>query len=269
MPRTCIFCGGPANSREDVWPLWMTKHFIAPGTMESQRGPDLQVRTRPVDRPELVVRRVCEDCNNGWMSRLQSRAKPIIERLWQEPNVTLPLEDCHSLSLWAVMTVMVMQTLGEEEGWLYSEYDCTLMWNSQQMPRFTGIWIANCDGHTEISSESRFMLSGPSPQTGRLARGNAITMAFGNLALQVLKVVPEGNIDHLKDITVSQGYGDWQNIALQLWPLTGHPVAWPPPRAIRSEQQLELFTERFRSQPAPADGIGGPPATDASPESAP
>ena len=169
-----------------------------------------------VEMPALVVRRVCETCNNGWMSRLQNRTKPIIERLWNEPNVTLQLEDCHTLPLWAVMTAMVMQTLGDEDGWLYSPYDCTLMWHSQQMPRFTGIWIANCVGHTEMYSQSRSMLSGPSRQTGRLGRGNAITMAFGNLAVQVLKVVPSGNIDRLREITVSQGHGDWENIAANL-----------------------------------------------------
>ena len=131
MARTCIFCGGPANSREDVWPLWMTSQFIAPGTMEAEKGPGLQMTTWRVNRPKLLVKRVCRRCNNGWMSKLQERGRPIIERLWNEPNVTLELEDCRSLSQWAVMTAMVLQTLGPEEGWLYSAYDCTLMWNSR------------------------------------------------------------------------------------------------------------------------------------------
>ena len=33
MARMCIFCGAAANSREDVWPCWLTSRFIAPGTM--------------------------------------------------------------------------------------------------------------------------------------------------------------------------------------------------------------------------------------------
>ena len=53
-------------------------------------------------------------------------------------------------------------------------------------------------------------------------------MAFGKLAIQVLKVVPDGDIGRLKEITVGQGWGDWENIALQIWPLKGEPVNWPP-----------------------------------------
>ncbi len=178
MARTCIFCGAPANSREDVWPCWLTSRFTAPGTMEAERGPELQMTTWQVDRPELVVKRVCRQCNNGWMSQLQGRGKPVIERLWNQDAVTLDLEDCQALSLWAVMTSMVLQTLGDEENWLYSDYERTLMWNSQRMPSFIGIWIANCIGHTETYSQSRSMWSGPSRDAQRQARGNAITMAF-------------------------------------------------------------------------------------------
>jgi hypothetical protein len=45
MARECIFCGGPANSREDVWPWWLTSRFVAPGTMEQERGPQLRITT--------------------------------------------------------------------------------------------------------------------------------------------------------------------------------------------------------------------------------
>ena len=118
MARECIFCGGPANSREEFWPCWMTSRFVAPGTMEQERGPELRMTTWPVNRPELVVRRVCKKCNNGWMGQLQDRGKPVIERLWDEDQVTLDLDDCKALSLWAVMTSMVLQTFDDRDRWI-------------------------------------------------------------------------------------------------------------------------------------------------------
>jgi hypothetical protein len=153
-----------------------------------------------------------------------------------------------------VMTSMTIQTMGEEEGWLYNEYERTLMRHNREIPRFVGIWIAQCSGHTSMYSQGRSMLSGPSPNSDRSARGNAITMAFGELAIQVLKVVPTGNAHRIRDITVSQGFGDWENIALQIWPLQGDPLSWPPPKSIRCEEELEIFAGRFRSQ---ADGGQG------------
>jgi hypothetical protein len=247
VARECIFCGGPANSREDVWPCWMTSRFVAPGTMEQERGPELRMTTWPVNRPELVVRRVCKKCNNGWMGQLQDRGKPVIERLWDEDQVTLDLDDRKALSLWAVMTSMVLQTFDDPDRWLYSIYERTLMWHEQRIPSFTGISIANCIGHTAMYSQGRTM-TGASEDTQRQANGSAVTMAFGNLGIQVLKVVPDGDTRRLKEITVGQGWGDWENIAMQIWPLNGEPVNWPPPRGIRSESELETFAGRFRSQ---------------------
>ncbi|MHB1787417.1 MAG: hypothetical protein ACYCS7_15000 [Acidimicrobiales bacterium] len=248
MARKCIFCDGPANSKEDIWPCWMTARFIAPGTMEQELAPDLRMTSRRVDRPKLVVRRVYKKCNNGWMSQLQGRGKPIIERLWDQQEVTLDLHDCKSLALWATMTAMVLQTFDEPGRWLFDEYDRTLMWHEQRIPRFTGIWIANCVGHPEAYSAARSM-AGTAQQTGRPARASAVTMAFANLGIQILKVAPAGNADRIDQLTVGQGWGDWENIALQVWPLTGFPVDWPPPRGIRCEEELEIFAGRFRSQP--------------------
>jgi hypothetical protein len=185
MPRECIFCGGSANSREDVWPCWMTSRFVGPGTIEQERGPELRMTTWRVNRPELVVRRVCTRCNNGWMSQLQNRGKPVIERLWEQDEVTLDLDDCKALSLWAVMTSMVLQTLDEQDGWLFSEYDRTLMWHTQRIPSYVGIWIASCVGHTATYSQGRSM-TGTAQETQRQARGSAVTMAFSKLGISTV-----------------------------------------------------------------------------------
>jgi hypothetical protein len=121
------------------------------------------------------------------------------------------------------------------------------MWHEQRIPSFIGVGIANCVGHSETYSQGRSM-TGTAQDTQRRARGSAVTMAFGNLGIQVLKVVPEGDTSRLKRITVGQGWGDWENIALQIWPLKGEPVNWPPPRGIHSEAELEIFAGRFREQ---------------------
>jgi len=180
------------------------------------------------------------------MNQLQERGKPLIERLWSDNACTPDLEGCLSLSLWAVMTSMVLQTLGDEENWLYSDLDRTLMWKNQKMPPFTGIWIAQCVGHTETYTQSQSLWTGQSRDAERQARGNAITMAFGTLAIQVLKVVPPGEATPGREISIAQGRGYWEETALPIWPLKTDPVRWPPPSGIRHESELELFAQRFR-----------------------
>jgi hypothetical protein len=182
------------------------------------------------------------------MSQLQGRAKPIIERPWTGEELSLDLDDRRTMASWAVMTSMVLQNLDEPGNWVYSELERTVFWKTQHMPSFMGIWIANCVGHTSMYTQGRSMQTGPPQGSARPARGHAITMAFGTVGVQVLKVTLDTAVKPPKDITVSQGLGDWENSALQIWPLKGDPVDWPPPKGIRSEDELELFAARFRSQ---------------------
>jgi hypothetical protein len=181
------------------------------------------------------------------MSQLQGTGKSLIERLWGDGACTLDLGECRSLSSWAVMTSMVLQTLGQEENWLYSDLDRTLMWNNQKIPSFMGIWIAQCVGHTEIYTQSQSLWTGPSRGAAHQARGNAITMAFGSLAIQVLKVVPPGDPISVREISIAQGRGYWEDKALPIWPPRLDPVRWPPPSGIRHESELDSFAVRFRS----------------------
>ena len=77
--RNCLFCDEAANSREDAWPRWLLKR--------SRKGTSGPIRARIGDQPErvyhserpLAAKVVCQGCNNGWMSDLESRARDVIE----------------------------------------------------------------------------------------------------------------------------------------------------------------------------------------------
>jgi hypothetical protein len=222
--------------------------------MTSDLSPPIPPYSQRVNRPELVVRNVCEKCNNGWMSQLQDGAKPIIERLWNDEECVIDLQECRVLSLWAVMTAMTLQTLDRSENWLYSEFERTIFWKHQRIPAFVGVWITHCVGHTSTYTQSRVMWTGQPEGAEPQARGNAITMAFGSLGIQVLKVAPPRSLAPGSTISISQSRGDWDRIAKQIWYLRGDSVDWPPARGIRSEAELELFAERFRSSDAANSG---------------
>jgi hypothetical protein len=218
----------------------MTERFSRQGVMESERGPTLAMRTWRVNRPEMVIKCVCAACNNEWMSQHQGRCKPIFESLWADGNHELELLDRRALVSWATMTSMVLQNLDEPENRLFSEEERTVFWKTNAIPSYMGIWIAHCDGFTSMHTEGRSMQTGP-PESPQPARGNAITMATGSVGIQVVKVTLDPLARRPRSMTVGQGFGDWENIALQLWPLKGDPMTWPPPRAIRSGDELEIF----------------------------
>ena len=64
---------------EHVTPLWITRRFLAtashPAHFTLHHDGVPQRRSRTINHKV----KVCADCNNGWMSRLEQAARPFLE----------------------------------------------------------------------------------------------------------------------------------------------------------------------------------------------
>ena len=109
---TCIFCGEAKRlSNEHIFPQWLQKYFgISKETLNitfSSEAP--QVKRRLVFDRHLNGR-VCTDCNGGWMSQLESKAKPILIDLLELKRRSFSEEDSHTLGLWIFKTVLTLHS---------------------------------------------------------------------------------------------------------------------------------------------------------------
>lgn len=64
---------------------------------------------RPGDPHAQRLKVVCKACNNGWMSRLQERTKPILVPLLKGEWAPLTKQDQKTLAAWATMFTMVLE----------------------------------------------------------------------------------------------------------------------------------------------------------------
>ncbi len=96
-------------------------------------------------------------------------AKPLLECLWADGDCAFDLDECRSVALWAAMTCMVLQALGDEQNWLFSDFDRTLMWKNHKIRPFVGVWVAHCVGRRGSITEAR--ASRQVPQAMRKVRG--------------------------------------------------------------------------------------------------
>jgi hypothetical protein len=77
--QPCMFCGDPADSREDIIPSWLSRQsLVPPGTARpvtySSHGATVKEWSSQT-LAFLKIKAVCRQCNNGWMSRIDQTAK--------------------------------------------------------------------------------------------------------------------------------------------------------------------------------------------------
>jgi hypothetical protein len=114
MPRRCAFCNASGTSQEHIWPDWAAKYMATEGAVRHylnvvQEGKDDQDRSWPQKAFSMTVGAVCRECNNGWMSELESRTKPFFEAAFQGRGRLLHAGMQRELAAWAVKTAMMVE----------------------------------------------------------------------------------------------------------------------------------------------------------------
>src|SRR5437667_2935656 len=111
MARTCVFCGSSLNlTKEHGWPQWIDG-FLPPRLINQTRiaddfVPESRGRRKTVSGNTVGL--VCDDCNNGWMSRLESAAKPLIGPMMQGCGSVLDEAAQRVIATWVVKTYLVL-----------------------------------------------------------------------------------------------------------------------------------------------------------------
>jgi hypothetical protein len=110
----CLACGitGSPATREHVFSSWLLKEFGPNASMALYRhsgdGSERKVRAE-IKLDSFRLKRICEDCNNGWMSDLETSAKPLILALIKDGRQLHSLFETErrALARWAAKTAIV------------------------------------------------------------------------------------------------------------------------------------------------------------------
>lgn len=143
--RECVFCGQPNKlTREHIIPQWLQDHLVvAQQTVWRSCGS----HSRQHSFSGLVSRRVCIDCNTGWMSKLEAIAKPVLLSLLEEKTErAIPPDECAVLARWVLKTVFVLDTTALNR--VVPDQHYRLLYEGKA-PKHTIIAIAYC---TEVPS---------------------------------------------------------------------------------------------------------------------
>jgi len=241
--RTCIFCGGAGMTKEDYWPQWYQKLNDRKWTkaVHITSRPDkagdvvIKQRLRPGDPTESKLGRVCGACNNGWMSDLQTAAKPLIAQLLSGKWREFSREEQETLAAWATMFTMVIEYVDPGTVAISQEHRSEFCKTSQP-PALFKVWIGRLlpgtrhHGAFYHQSMAVYLDGEPAPNI------QTTVIACDGLLLLVASAQRDyviGETDNHKDFHFQEiAPNDWLGLGLgQLWPTQVKRLA-PPERPL-------------------------------------
>lgn len=239
----CVFCGneGPVT-REHVLPRWLGDLLPGDGHFTITRQGELgETRTYKDSSLGIVTRSVCAACNNGWMSELEGRAKPLLEPLISGHARTLTPTDQMALALWATKTsISLLYASKAPEG---AEILHRAAVFDGRVPPNTGIWLAaySADPPSYTSwIRTRTMEMRAENHQEDIHLGQFVTLTIGHYAHQVL-LTPSAWAFRKLDALVPPGAQMFFRPVPQQ-----SDVHWPPERAL-SSVDLARFADAFVS----------------------
>lgn len=232
--RFCIFCGKPGLTREHVWADWLKKYIPKDMTDHSSlfavvhpTHSDAKRRKQPGDIRSRKLRVVCGACNNGWISRLQERAKPHLLPLIQGDVTAFDVSTQTCLSAWIAMFVMVAEHFNPYTV-TTPQAQRTYLWQNGNAPFDNWkIWIGDYQRGDWVGHLAHFTVPVSSPHhipeiiDNGLPRPNTQTMTFvvGRLYVHVAS-------------STTDIFEDWRlqrtNLLAQIWPIRRNVIGWPP-----------------------------------------
>jgi len=244
--RRCIFCQERASTKEDVWPQWLTKRFPLSDIsyMDAELGGRNLSNWRNKSTKLLQVGCVCEKCNNGWMSRTESKVKPVIESILDNRIKVVNVTSQAHIAVWAIKTAMTLEALNYHREWFYTNDQRRVLRIVSAIPEGTSIWIAKCVNQANIYSTAKDLWTAPGHDE---AHAYVTTMAFGSLALQVMSLRPHMNLLTGTPITYHVSEGPWNQVLMQVWPLMSNSQQWPLNQGLSGDWGLEVLANRFNS----------------------
>lgn len=196
-----MFCGFAGKlTGEHVFPKWLRKIGLDLQPMSHVAGPlnrnltDLGVSS-PFNR---TIRGVCEDCNNGWMSDLEARAKQILMGPIQDSAATFR-EDGHAvIGAWVQKTGLVGALFASRvpsasgRGVPATEYREFFGREDRCQPLpATQVWVGRYEGHGRTASiwVTPMIVEVSNIGEPRSPQAYLVTVQLGPLLLQGLRFV--------------------------------------------------------------------------------
>jgi enamine deaminase RidA (YjgF/YER057c/UK114 family) len=191
-----------------------------------RRAAPLALPHREVREPfnAATVRAVCSRCNSGWMSTVETQARPVLSKLIRGQKTELAATDTEAVATWAVKTAMMVHLTSVEGIAAFGDVYKTFF-NDRRPPSNAVVWVAATGAEDwALRSEMVSALVGTDQDSVTVAdpvNTTSVTLGLGRLLLHVLLTARTSvSYPPLDDIH--------PEAVLRIWPDPA-PITLPPP----------------------------------------
>jgi hypothetical protein len=243
--RPCIFCNQVKKmSGEHIWgdwlkgvvPIAMNKHnFRAERLYRPGMAPIAGTTIRTGDPLRSKVRVVCADCNNRWLSGIQSAGKPRLILLIQGNGTGLGPAAQLEVATWCAMATMTAEFIDRDPKTIAITADERKYLMDNRVPPSTGwrIWIARYRRNKWVPQWIHFTFpilgaqdtKGMNPGDFAYPNTQATTFVIGELLVHALSST---GYPELSARWVWPPRTRVSTLLTQIWPPRESFIAWPP-----------------------------------------
>lgn len=259
--RLCIFCGEGNLSKEHFWPQWMEPLLPSNTTLGEKVTLDHPINgltvkrdvSRPASMTTLKFRVVCNACNNGWMNRLETAARPHLTKMVDGKRFVMNDDEQLTVARWCAAKVMVAEHAPEMVP-MTPEVDRRAMMERLSIPNYYRIYACahSCEARLAYQRRSSVISlspTGPVPGLDGMARNvQQVSFLIGRTMIHVNAARLEGfQIEDRFSMPIVQKH-------MRIFPQLAPRRKWPG-MAILSAEQVRVLSNSLEIIGSSAFGI--------------
>jgi hypothetical protein len=192
-------------------------------------------------QPELnwKTKVVCDKCNNEWMSNIESQhaKSAMTDLILGKKGVEISHTRAHSIALFAFKTAVLFDHIRRESPPFFTRSARFLFRERLEIPCTVRMWMAAVERPGNGSAITWY-------QTGHLNTDNTVELYACTFSCQhfCFQVVAERRPSSVALIPCDR----FEQLAVPFWPAIARNFVWPAPSALRSVEEFQTFSARWK-----------------------
>jgi hypothetical protein len=244
MPRQCAFCPNSASlSGEHLWSQWIGDELGSRPYTFTRIDTDGSVNQWKNDELNVKAKVVCKSCNNGWMSDLESKTKPILKDMILHCRETaLRARDIALVAAVTFKNAVIADHMHDRRSPFFTIGERRDFRERQEVPPGAQMWLASIANQRGLFKSMYAEIPGRDSLAFHL---NIFTYAVGHFVIQAVSSRYKRRNDrrHAPQLYLTQD-SEWDAVSIPCWPSNGSVIKWPP-SAHMGGDVVDAFIQRW------------------------